>query len=149
MEERNNCFVSAALVVLSVVGICYTKTISTNAAKYPMFVLWLIVILGLGLFLKSFIAIRRQEGGLKQEEKQPVLTKREWGVIGIAIAYAVLLSLVGFIIASLLVFVGLAIYIGYRKWVVLGIVSVCSVAMIYYVFFEYLNLPYISGSLFG
>lgn len=151
MEEKNNCYVSAVLFAASVVGILYTRTMSRSAAKYPMFVLCMIAVLSVTFFVKNILELRRNKEAYeeaKTQPRQPVFSLKEWGVVGIAIIYVIILRLIGFLPASLILFVGLAVYVGYRKWISLGIISVCSVAVIYYIFFRYLSLSYIYGTLF-
>ena len=80
-------------------------------------------------------------------EKGWIFPLKEWGVIAIAIAYVILMRLIGFLPASLLAFVSLSIFVGYRKWLPLAIVTVLSVALTYFLFFKYLNLAYIDGLL--
>lgn len=151
MEERNNCFVSGALIIAGVIGILYTRTMSRSAAKYPMIVLWLIIILSAIFLVRNILAMHgkaKADPEAEPQPRQPVFSAREWGVVGIAILYVIVLRLIGFLPASLLLFVGLAVYVGYRKWVKLGVIAVCSVAVIYYIFFRYLSLSYIYGRLF-
>jgi len=150
MENRNNCYISLGIFAFALVGFIYTTTMSPSAAKYPLFILGITMAFSAVYFLINLLAIQKQKkaGSWERPKREPVFTWKEWAVIGIAIAYAFLLKWIGFIPASLIVFIGLAIFLGYRKWISLGIISIASVAVVWYIFFEYLNLSYISGSLF-
>lgn len=161
MENKRDQIVYAVLLAISIVGILYTNTMPTSAAKYPKFVLFLILGLSMILLVKSLILHikMRKTAAIKNEpvqkdsaeeairEKGWIFPLKEWGVIAIAIAYVILMRLIGFLPASLLAFVSLSIFVGYRKWLPLAIVTVLSVALTYFLFFKYLNLAYIDGLL--
>lgn len=163
MEKKRDQVVYAVIIVAAVVGQIYTASMSKSAAKYPRFILYLILGLALILLIKTAILQIRekrsaassvpdenaQEPNEKTEKRKDwIFPAKEWGVMGIAVLYVVLLKLIGFLPASLLAFVGLAVFVGYRKWLPLAVVAVCSVALTYFLFFKYLNLAYIGGTLF-
>lgn len=149
MEKKQNCYASVFFIVASTVGILYTRTMSRSAAKYPLFLLWLILGFSIVLLLKSVIVLKKEKKSINTDNtsnsEKKLFTLKEFGVILIAIVYVVLLKLFGFVPASAVAFAGLAVYMGYRKWVPLVIITTVSILVIYFIFFKYLNLSYIRG----
>lgn len=149
MEERNSIIMYGVVLVAAAIGLLYSNTIPGNAKTYPMFVLGLTIILAGVLLINSIIKLTNEKKKEKvHKDSVPVFTIKEWGVMIVSLLYILALKYIGFIIASVFVFLALAIYLGYRKWIKMFITCVLSVAGIWYIFFELLHVTKISGIFF-
>lgn len=136
-------------VFLAFVAICFMASLSISnpstssdpgPAAYPQFVLVLLALCAVGVILTP-------------DDKTPDSQPRDWryvvAVFGTILGYVILLSTVGYILATLLFVSTMLLLAGERRVPVIAIYSVVLPLALFYVFSEYLSIALPSGLIEG
>lgn len=127
------------LILLAAAGIIYTlshgfkSTIGLSPGFFPTFCFSVIGICGLVQFIKS----------LKLKERN--LPKFKWGklgaIIGMLLAYIILMDLIGFVISTLIFLVASMLFYGEKRIKVLIPVSIAVTACVFLLWTQVFNIP--------
>lgn len=112
------------------------ETASINAQTFPRIAIGGLFLCSAGLLLQGIFSIPKKEVVLSRETFQSPNGRKELKSVVYAlmlIAYAVVLTLFGFLIATALLVVAIELFYGARKWYYYAI-PLAMVGIVYYVF---------------
>lgn len=131
------------LIILEALYFCMIKSLPEKAAKYPLFVLALLIILTIVLGIKSFTTKIEKE---KSEIFQGFQEKQFIFIVVLSAIYIFGIEKIGFFISSfvylIVIMVGLKSNI---KWAVISSIVFCL--LIYSIFVVFLKVPVPNGIL--
>jgi hypothetical protein len=138
-KKHGELGLAAFFVVLGVMLVIsagnFPERAQTSTAVYVRFV-------GLGMAILAgadFLLTLRKEGAVIELFANKVYF---FGLVGLMIAYMVLLMLdVGFLVSTLPFLIGASILLGYRKWRTMAITFVTTLLATYFIFFRLLEVP--------
>ncbi|MEQ9811261.1 MAG: tripartite tricarboxylate transporter TctB family protein [Azospirillaceae bacterium] len=121
-----------------------------TSASFPTWLAWALLVMGIAWTANAAGRLRR---GTNAADEEPPAGWRGtlWVLAAIAagIAYAVLLPLIGFMIASALLMAVLSLLYGGRRWTTVLLPAVILPPLVFY-FFRYAMVVFLpSGTLFG
>lgn len=136
------------LVAVGYLIIAYQIPISdytiVKPSMIPVGLGWILIVLAIALFF----AKETEE----EKEKQRKLKKNEVidliVMFGFLIIYTFFLEKIGFVIMTFVFIFATSLYLGYRKWLSLTLVSVLFPVILYYVFTQLLNISLPQGIMF-
>jgi len=156
VERIRDRYASVFLLVFAIVGYYYTLSMPARPAMFPRMILVGLGVLSIVLFINSLrapapsISPNGDHGAGEEKEKQAEAEGFDWAhwavLIGIVL-YTVLLTVLGFIVTTV-VFCAVAMWLlGERRWPVVIGVSGLFTAAVYWLFFKYLYLAPLPGTL--
>lgn len=105
---------------------------------------WLLIALAIALFFaKDTEEEKAKQRKLKKNEVIDLIV-----MFVFLIVYAFLLEKLGFVITTFAFIFGCSLYLGYKKWLSLTLVSVLFPVILYYVFTQFLNISLPQGIMF-
>lgn len=94
--------------------------------------------------LQGFLLMRKTQLPKKGKKAESNL-KNHYVVVGIGVAYLILLPFVGFIITTVAMLVAVPTYLGYKNKVVIWLIAIFSTGIFYYVFKTLFYVPLPQG----
>lgn len=138
-------FLTIGLFVLEAFYFILIKQLPPKAARYPYFVLGLIVFLTALLAINTFIVKPKNEE--KEEKKsEGILYKQFFLVMGLSAIYIVLIDIIGFFVTTAIyLFVTMVGLKSNVKWSI--VVSIVFPIFLYLIFVSFLKVPVPKGFL--
>lgn len=140
-------FLTIGLFILEAFYFILIKQLPPKAARYPYFVLGLMVFLTLILAINTFIIKAKNTEEEKEEEKlNGILYKQFFLIILLSAVYVVLIDVIGFFVTTAIyLFVTMLTLKSNIKWSI--VVSILFPIFLYLVFVSFLRVPVPKGFL--
>lgn len=143
--KKYDKILTIGLFILEIIYFVLIKQLPERAARYPFFVLGLMVILTLLLAIETFV-LKNTSNEEEEDKFKDIKLGQFFGIILISAAYVAIIDIVGFFISTavylFVVMVGLKSNL---KWSI--IVSVVFPIFLYLVFVLFLRVPVPRGFL--
>ena len=137
------------VAVIAFQGVAVEK-LSSRAMQFPMFVFGMCFLFGIIEIVRNVKAVNQQAKAEGEVKRKPVFvnSKNFFVILGMIVAYAALVYLIGFVAATILLGIVYGFYSKYKnKWVVV-IVAVCFSVAIYLLFTKVLGTSLPTGLIF-
>ena len=118
----------------------YTAKVVTEWKMSPYLFPVLISVFAIALSLSLFADGKRELVEAGEAESAPANLKKVFVVIGLSIAYYLMLKFITFIPATIIFLVAMFIFFGERRWWLIGLLSVATSGIIYVLFGILLNV---------
>ena len=151
MRTRN--LVASVILILFCTGYAYlTANLATRAIEnttQPSFFPWVIAVCLFSLSLALFIQSNIKSFKPPTPRKLDVPFIRSILALGLSVIYLILLPRLGFIVANIMLFMGLMYLYGERQIIKLSVLSFAVSIIIFYIFREIFQIRLPSGILMG
>ena len=139
-------FLTIGLFIFEAFYFYLIKQLPEKAARYPFFVLGLMVFLTLLLAINTFIIKPKNEAEKEEDQFKGLLYEQFFLIIVLSAVYIVLIDIIGFFVTTALYFfVTMLALKSNIKWSI--VVSIVFPIFLYLVFVSFLKVPIPSGFL--
>ncbi len=154
---HQDVFIGIVMVIISVLLYAKSSTMPEGAAQFPTIILTLFSIFGLVITIGGVGKTRAANS--KQAEEPKIADSREevlsfskikmpFVSILIVAAYVILLSVLGFFVATSIFIIGFMMFYRVRSWKKIFLTVFCIDLFVYLLFIIQLNVPLPKGLLF-
>ena len=139
-------FLTIGLFILEAFYFFLIKQLPEKAARYPLFVLGLMVFLTLLLAINTFIIKPKNEAEKESDQFKGILYRQFFLIIALSAVYIVLIDIIGFFVTTAIyLFVTMVALKSSIKWSI--VVSILFPIFLYFLFVSFLKVPVPKGFL--
>ena len=139
-------FLTIGLFILEAFYFFLIKQLPEKAARYPFFVLGLMVFLTLLLAINTFLIKPKNESEKEEDQFKGILYGQFFLIIALSAVYIVLIDIIGFFVTTAIyLFVTMLALKSNIKWSI--VVSILFPVFLYLIFVSFLKVPVPRGFL--